>query len=114
MAEAAHLLVYPVKDIDGAKAVFNALLGTEPYVDGPYYVGYRVGGQEIGLDPHGHSDGPIAYWDTNDIAAKVQELVGAGATVAQDVKDVGGGLLIAQLTEPNGSVIGLRQNRDLT
>ncbi len=49
--------------------------------------------ESIGLDPHGQSDGPIAYWGTNDIAAKVQELVGAGATVAQDVKDVGGGLL---------------------
>jgi hypothetical protein len=58
MAE-AQLIVYPAKDLEKAKKLFSSLLGTDPYVDGPYYVGFRTDGREIGLDPHGTSDGPI-------------------------------------------------------
>lgn len=110
MVEAAQLIVYPVKDLGKAKDQFTQLLGTDPYVDGPYYVGYRTDGREIGLDPHGSSNGPIAYWETEDIAARVDELRSAGWQVTSDAKDVGGGLLVAQLTDSNGNTIGLRQN----
>jgi predicted enzyme related to lactoylglutathione lyase len=110
MAEAAQLIVYPVKDLEKTKDQFTQLLGSDPYVDGPYYVGYRTEGREIGLDPHGSSSGPIAYWETEDIAARVDELRSAGWQVASDAKDVGGGLLVAQLTDSNGNTIGLRQN----
>src|SRR5438034_2127326 len=51
------LFVYPVKDIARAKTLFTKLLATEPYADKPYYVGFRVGDQEIGLDPNGHKAG---------------------------------------------------------
>ena len=63
MSDGISLLVYPVTDLGRAKALFTALLGVEPYADQPYYVGYRVGGQEIGLDPNGHAKapGPIGY-----------------------------------------------------
>ena len=54
MTQGITLLVYPVKDLTQAKALYSTLLGVEPYVDQPYYVGYRVGDQEIGLDPNGH------------------------------------------------------------
>jgi predicted enzyme related to lactoylglutathione lyase len=110
MEKAAQLVVYPVKDLEQAKELFTQLLGADPYVDGPYYVGYRSEGREIGLDPHGSSNGPIAYWDTEDIAAKVDELRSAGWQVSSDAKDVGGGLLVAQLSDSNGNTIGLRQN----
>jgi predicted enzyme related to lactoylglutathione lyase len=88
----------------------NDALGAGPYVDGPYYVGYRTEGREIGLDPHGASIGPIAYWETEDIAASVNQLRSAGWQVTSDAKDVGGGLLVALLTDSNGNTIGLRQN----
>lgn len=110
MADAPTLLIFPVKDFAAAKTLFTTLLGVEPYVDGPpYYVGYRVGDLEIGL-AQGDSSGPIAYWNTDDIHGRVDELVAAGARIREAARDVGGGLLVATVTDAEGSVIGLRQH----
>ena len=102
------LIVYPVKDIEKAKAFYGKFLDAEPYVASPYYVGYRVGDQEVGLDPNSKV-GPIAYTDVKDIKSSLQALVKVGAEVVQDVKEVGGGLLIAQVKDVDGNVVGLRQ-----
>ena len=74
----------------------------------PYYVGYKVGNLEVGLDPN-NKLGPIAYTDVKDIKSSLQAMVKVGAEVVQDVKAVGGGLLIAQVKDVNGNVVGLRQ-----
>src|SRR5690554_4079442 len=74
----------------------------------PYYVGYRVGDLEVGLDPNA-SGGPIAYVDVEDIRASLAGLTSTGAEVVQDVRDVGNGLLIAQVKDAGGNVVGLRQ-----
>ena len=87
MAKSIKLLVYPVSDVEKAKTFYNAFLGVEPYADTPYYVGYRTGDQEIGLDPHS-KDGPIAYTDVDDIQASLKEMTNAGAEVVQDITDV--------------------------
>jgi predicted enzyme related to lactoylglutathione lyase len=108
MATEPKLVVFATKDLDRAKKIFGALLGTEPYVDQPYYVGFRTGGIEVGLDPNG-TGGPICYWDVDDIEAGVQSLVAAGGTLDEAPHDVGGGLLVAKVTVVDGSVIGLRQ-----
>jgi predicted enzyme related to lactoylglutathione lyase len=108
MAEGAKLIVYPVSDIANAKRLFTSLLGVEPYADSPYYVGYKIDGQEIGLDPHGKSSGPIAYWDTVDITTKLADLKASGWETKAEPKDVGGGLLVASVTDSNGNTIGLR------
>jgi predicted enzyme related to lactoylglutathione lyase len=105
-----QVIVYPTKAVEKAKKLFTALLGTGPYADSPYYVGFRTEGRETGLDSRGSSSGPIAYWETDDIAAGVAELTGAGWQVTSDAKDVGGGMLVAQLSDGNGSTIGLRQS----
>jgi predicted enzyme related to lactoylglutathione lyase len=102
-----RLIVYPVKDIAKAKAFYRKLLGVEPYAEAPYYVGFRTGDLEIGLDPHAQASGPLAYWEVEDIKAKLQELLDAGAVIDQDVKDVGSGKLIAKVKEADGNVIGL-------
>jgi predicted enzyme related to lactoylglutathione lyase len=105
-------LIYPVKDLEASKAVFRALLGVEPVVDAPYYVQFSADGLDIGLDPNGHrhgQSGPVPYWEVADIAAAVEGLKEAGATEVQPVKDVGGGLLIAVLTDADGNAIGFRQ-----
>lgn len=107
-----RLIVYPVKDITAAKKLFGKFLDTEPYVDGPYYVGYKVGDLEIGLDPNGQSQGvdsPIAYADVGDIKESLRTLVDAGATLMQDIRDVGGGLLVASVKDTDGNILGLRQ-----
>jgi predicted enzyme related to lactoylglutathione lyase len=110
MNQGMRLLVYPVKDIAKAKAFYSELLGVEPYADAPYYVGFRIGDMEIGLDPHGRTEGPIAYWEVKDIRARLRELLDAGAKVDQDVKDVGGGKLIALVKDADGNTLGLTQS----
>lgn len=112
MSQALKTTIYPVKDIAKAKALYGTLLGTEPYADAPYYVGFRVGDHEVGLDPNGHSQGmpgPISYLDVQDITATLKALVDAGAVVQQEPKDVGGGLLIAWVKDDDGNITGLRQ-----
>lgn len=108
MAKSIKLLVYPVNDIEKAKTFYSQFLGIEPYTDSLYYVGYRLGDIEVGLDPN--SDvGPIAYTDVEDINAGLKEMTDVGAEIVQDIKDVGYGLLIAQVKDTNGNVVGLRQ-----
>src|SRR6266571_7023845 len=105
-------VIYPVGDIAKAKALFGKLLGAEPYVDQAYYVGFRVGDQEIGLDPNGHKQGmtgPIGYVQVSDIKQSLQALLDAGAHVQQEVRNVGGGMLIAWVKDADGNIIGLIQ-----
>jgi predicted enzyme related to lactoylglutathione lyase len=107
-------VLHPVSDLAAAKAVYAALLGTEPQTDSPYYVGFDVAGQHIGLVPGGGQQGmtsPVAYWHVPDIEAKLTDLTAAGATVNEPAHDVGGGRLVASFTDPDGNVLGLLQDR---
>jgi predicted enzyme related to lactoylglutathione lyase len=109
MTSGMQLVVFPTKNLDGAKKIFSTLLGTDPYVDGPYYVGFRAGGIEFGLDPNG-TTGPICYWEVDDIEASVQSLVAAGAELDEAAHDVGRGMLVAKVRDADGNVIGFRQS----
>jgi predicted enzyme related to lactoylglutathione lyase len=103
-------VIYPVKDIAQAKTLFSKLLDVEPYVDKPYYVGFRVGDQEIGLDPNGHKQGMTGYWHVDDINKSLQLLLDAAAEALHEVKDVGGGKLTAVVRDAEGNIIGLIQS----
>ncbi len=110
MKQGVSTIIYPVNDIAHAKAQFSQLLGVQPYADQPYYVGFRVGDQEIGLDPNGFKNGmtmPIGYYQVNDIKQSLQMLLDAGGQVQQDIKDVGGGRQIAWVKDPDNNIIGL-------
>jgi predicted enzyme related to lactoylglutathione lyase len=112
--EGIKTVLHPVTDLERAKAVYTALLGMPPQHDAPYYVGYETGGQHIGLVPGGASQGmasPVAYWHVSDIEAKLAEVTAAGATVKEPPRDVGGGRLVATVTDPDGNVLGLLQDR---
>lgn len=112
MNQGIRTVIYPVKDIARAKTLFSKLLGVEPYMDEAYYVGFRVGDQEIGLDPNGHDQGmagPVGYFHVSDIKHSLQSLLDAGAQVQQEAKDVGGGKLIASVKDADGNSIGLIQ-----
>lgn len=111
MNQGARTIVYPVTDINRAKKLYSTLLGVEPFVDQAYYVGFQVGEQQIGLDPYGHREGMTAYFHVSDIHKSLQELVEAGAQVLQEIKDIGGGGLIASVKDVDGNIIGLSQNR---
>lgn len=108
-------MICPVKDLDQAEALYGALLGVAPYADEPYHVGFRVGEQELGLDPRGHSrgvTGPTGYWEVDDIEERLRSLRDAGAEVRQPVTDVGRGKLIATVADPDGNITGLVQSPD--
>jgi len=112
MNQGIRTVIYPVKDIAQAKALYSKLLGVEPYMDEAYYVGFRVGDQEIGLDPNGHKQGmtaPVDYFHVSDIKNSLQSLLDAGAQVQQEVKDVAGGKLIASVKDADSNIIGLIQ-----
>jgi len=102
-------IIYPVTDLAQAKAIFHKLLGVEPYVDSPYYVGFRVAGQEIGLDPNGHKAGLTVYYPVDNFKQSLQSLLGTGAQIQQEIKDIGGGGLIASVRDADGNIIGLLQ-----
>jgi predicted enzyme related to lactoylglutathione lyase len=111
--EGIKTVLHPVSDLEKAKAVYAALLGVAPQADAPYYVGFDVAGQHIGLVPGGDSQGmssPVAYWHVPDIEAKLAEVTAAGATVKEPARDVGGGRLVATFTDPDGNVLGLLQD----
>ena len=110
MNQGIQTIIYPVKDLAKAKTQFRELLGVEPYADAPYYVGFKVGNQDIGLDPHGHQAGATAYYHVSDIKGSLQKLLDAGAASVQEIKDVGGGRLIASVKDANGNIIGLLQD----
>jgi len=103
-------VLHPVSDLDKAKALYSALLGMEPMADSPYYVGFEAAGQQIGLVPNSKMTSPVAHWHVDDIEAKLAEVTAAGATVQQKPTDVGGGRLVATITDLDGNVLGLIQD----
>ncbi len=106
-------VLHPVSDLAKATPVYAALLGVAPQYDS-YYVGFEAEGQHIGLVPSGGPERmttPVAYWHVPDIEAKLPQVTAAGATVKDSVRDVGGGRLVATVTDPDGNVLGLLEDR---
>lgn len=102
---------YPAPDLAASKAFFTRLLGSEPYFDETFYVGYTVAGYELGLDPNGDPAlGPITYWGVADAQAGLDRLLAAGATAHGEVREVGDGIRLATAVDPGGSVLGVIEN----
>jgi predicted enzyme related to lactoylglutathione lyase len=112
MNKGIKTVLYPVKDMGKAKAMFSKLLGVAPIADTAYYVGFKVGDQDIGLIPTGQNkeDGVTAYYTVDDIKKSLQSLVDAGAQVLQEIKDVGGGRQVASVKDADRNIIGLSQD----
>ncbi len=104
-------VIYPAPDLSVSKAWFAGLLGVEPYFDEPFYVGFNAAGYELALDPNaGAATGPITYWGVADAEAGLARLLAAGAAPREAVRDVGGGIRVATVLEPGGSVLGIIEN----
>jgi predicted enzyme related to lactoylglutathione lyase len=106
-------VIYPVSDVDAGKAWFGKLLGTAPTFDAPFYVGFNVGGYELGLVPRGDDDseaGPTTYWGVPDVDVALAALIEAGARLHEKVTDVGDGIRVAVVREPSGNVVGVIEN----
>jgi len=99
---------YRVPDLDRAKAWYSAVTGQSPYFDEPFYVGFNVGGYELGLIPDG--EGAATYWGVADIEVAVQQLLTLGATLQEPIRDVGEGILTATVLDPFGNSLGVIYN----
>jgi predicted enzyme related to lactoylglutathione lyase len=112
MIQGLRTVVYPAPDLAGATAWYRSVLDKAPYFEEPFYVGFEVGGFELGLVPDGQpgTAGATAYWGTADAHAELARLVGLGGTVETPVTDVGGGILVATVRDPYGNLFGIIQN----
>jgi len=107
-------VIYPSPDLDAAKAWWTGVLGVEPYFDEPFYVGYEIGGYELGLLPDASGDGALTYWGVDDVAEAVRTAVAAGAVEHTPPSEVGGGIVTATVRTPQGAVLGLIFNPHFT
>ncbi|HEU0036521.1 MAG TPA: VOC family protein [Kofleriaceae bacterium] len=110
-------VIYQVDDLNKARAFYEAALGKQPYFDEPYYVGFDVDGQELGLHPdisklRPGAGGAVAYWRVADIGATWTHLLELGAAAIESPHDVGGGLSTAIVSDPCGNLVGLIQSRN--
>lgn len=108
-------VLYKVSDLAKAKAWYSETFGITPYFDEPFYVGFEVGGYELGLDPDmSHQrpgpGGSVAYWGVRDLAATLKQLEARHVEVVSPLQDVGEDIKVATLSDPFGNRIGLIEN----
>ncbi len=106
--------IYKVSDIVKAKTWYAKVLGFKPYFDESYYVGFSVGGYELGLQPEdvatSKAENVVTYWGVDDIELSFHKLIGAGATAHEQPEEVGEGIKTATVKDPWGNVFGIIEN----
>jgi predicted enzyme related to lactoylglutathione lyase len=115
MVKGLGTVIYHVTDLNRAKAWYASAFQQKPYFDQPFYVGFNIGGYELGLDPNQNVSragrgGAVAYWRVGTIGSAVQHFVAAGATAVTPIQDVGEGIKVAQVSDPFDNIIGLIEN----
>ncbi len=104
--------IYPVNDLEQGKLWYALALGTEPYFDQPFYVGFAVGGFELGLIPDGtaSTSGPQPLWGVTSAQDAVTHLIAIGASALAPVTEVGDGIKVAAVVDPFGNRLGVIEN----
>lgn len=112
MIRGLRTVIYHVTDLAAAKAWYARVAGHEPYFDQPFYVGFNVGGFELGLVPGGTPGpgGTVAYWGVPDAVAELERLQSLGATIREPLQDVGEGIKVAAVADPFGNSFGIIEN----
>jgi predicted enzyme related to lactoylglutathione lyase len=112
MIQGLRTVIYPIPDLAAGKAWYSEVLGIAPYFDQPYYVGFSVGGFELGLIPDGAPslDGVIAYWGVANIDEEIDRLIQLGGSLHDAPMDVGGGIKVAAIKDPFGNRFGVIEN----
>src|SRR3954466_12220938 len=115
MIRGLRTVIYPAPDLEQAKTWYAKALGVEPYFAEPFYVGFEVGGFELGLDPHatpsvGSGTGVLPYRGVADAPAADARLLALGASPLAEVQDVGGGIRVASVRDPSGNPFGIIEN----
>jgi len=104
--------IYPVNDLQAARQWYASVIGQDPYFDQPFYVGFSVGGFELGLVPDGTPGVSGAYpmWGVEDADAELARLIELGATPLEPVTDVGEGIRVGSVTDPFGNRFAIVEN----
>lgn len=113
MFQGLRTVVYNVADLQAAKEWYAATLGFAPYFDEPFYVGFSVGGYELGLVPADDAStvpGSVTYWGVPDADEAMERLLAQGATTHEAVHDVGGGIRLGSVFDPDGNIVGVIYN----
>ena len=108
MFQGLRTVIYRVRDLAKATEWYTLVAGHPPYFKEPFYVGFDVGGYELGLLPDG--DGIATYWGTPDIDAEHARLVALGAKPNEEITDVGDGIRVATVRDPFGNIVGIIEN----
>ena len=114
MSPGLRSVVYFVADLAAARAWYAAAFEVQPYFDETFYVGFRVGDSELGLDPDLDAGEPgpggqVAYWGVADLDAAVARILALGSEIIEPIRAVGGGIRLAVLADPCGNAVGLIQ-----
>jgi predicted enzyme related to lactoylglutathione lyase len=115
MVKGLATVIYYVRDLQHAKAWYSAAFQQTPYFDQPFYVGFNIGGYELGLHPEDSlarsgKSGVVAYWRVPAIDSALRHFETTGATIVEPVQDVGEGIRVATVADPFGNPIGLIEN----
>ena len=112
MIKGLRSALYPAPDLTEAKRWYTLVFERPPYFDEPFYVGFEIGGFELGLVPDAApgGSGAKALWGVDDLRMEIQRLRNAGLRQISEIQDVGGGIMVADLTDPFGNVVGLIEN----
>lgn len=103
---------YKVTDINKAKEWYTEAFKTQPYFDQPFYVGFNIGGYELGLQPDEavKGDNVLVYWGVEDIETEYNRFISLGAIEHEAPQNVGGEIMVASVKDPWGNIIGLIYN----
>ncbi|XLZ69224.1 VOC family protein [Massilia sp. SR12] len=112
MIKGLRTATYPTPDLQAGKEWYSKVFQKEPYFDQPFYVGFEIGGFELGLLPDGvpGKTGTQVYWGVDDIEKEVERIVALGASAHSKIEDVGEGIRVVDLADPFGNILGLIQN----
>jgi lactoylglutathione lyase len=110
-------VIYKVSDLAKATAWYSQAFSTQPYFDEPFYVGFNIGGYELGLQPEDtptptKSVSVITYWGVDDATKSYNRLIESGATSFEEPTNVGGDIVVAAVKDPWGNVVGVIYNPD--
>jgi predicted enzyme related to lactoylglutathione lyase len=104
-------VIYPAPDLAAATTWWSELVGVRPYFDQPFYVGFELGGYELGLLPNADpADGVLTYWGVDDVAAAMAQAIELGAVEHGPATEVGDGIVTGSVRTPDGAILGLIRN----
>ncbi len=103
-------VIYPSLSLDEDKKFWEKVTGVKPYFDQPFYVGFKIGNNELGLDPNAAKEGltyPVTYWHVADVVEAAKKIAENGALINAEPKDVGGGMMMATFKDSTGNIFGI-------